>query len=390
MMKPDAAKHSTLASPAGTGDEFRAFFHLAGVGNAVVDVHTRKFVMVNRRFEEITGYNAEELHDRTFDDITHPDDRGRDQARFHELITGEHAEVKLEKRYVRKDGAMAWVHLTTTLLRGADGCPRLQLGVINDITTQKTAQAELEKLQCNLQRLVDERTAALTEKTSQLEGFVYTVAHDLRAPLRAINGYAEFVIEDVGTALSAGTATYLERIKQAARRMDRLIRDLLSYSRAAQVELKLEIVPLSECVEAALAALHDQIEFRNAEIVVDSPLPAVRGERGAIDQVIGHLLSNALKFVPPGKRPVVQVRAEIRGGSVRLLVTDNGIGIRPDFHDRVFGIFERLEDARSYPGTGIGLPIVRKTIDRLGGSVGLQSEVGKGSTFWFDLGRAHS
>ncbi len=377
-----------MALPNGAEDEFRAFFQLAGVGNAVVDVHTRKFVMVNRRFEEITGYTAEELHDRTFDDITHPDDRARDQARFHELITGQHAEVKLEKRYVRKDGAAVWVHLTTTLLRGADGCARLQLGVINDITAQKSAQAEVQELQNNLQRLVEERTAALADKSAQFEGFVYTIAHDLRAPLRAINGYAEFVTEDAGTTLSAGSAVYLDRIKKAARRMDRLIRDLLSYTRVTQIDLRVENVPLGECIDCALSNLCEEIEGRNAQVTVESPMPHVLGERGSLDQVIGHLLGNALKFVPPGERPKVQVRAEAQSDFVRLSITDNGIGIRPEFHDRVFRIFERLEDARSYPGTGIGLPIVRKTIERMGGKVGLQSEPGNGSTFWFELRKA--
>ena len=387
---PDAAKSSTAAPPDGAADGFRAFFHLAGVGNAVVDVHTRKFVLVNRRFEEITGYTAEELQDRTFDDITHPDDRARDQARFHELITGLHAEVKLEKRYVRKDGAAVWVHLTTTLLRGADGCARLQLGVINDITAQKLAQAEVQKLQNNLQHRVEERTAELAEKSAQLEGFVYTIAHDLRAPLRAINGYAEFVTEDAASTLSAGGVTYLDRIKKAARRMDRLIHDLLSYTRVTQIELKVEKVTLRECIDWVLANMREEIEARNAKVTVESPMPHVLGERGSLEQVIGHLLSNALKFVPPGERPEVQVQAEAHGDYVRVGVTDNGIGIRPEFHDRVFRIFERLEDARSYPGTGIGLPIVRKTIERLGGKVGLQSEPGKGSTFWFELRRAES
>ena len=389
-MTPDAAKSSTTTPPNGAADEFRAFFHLAGVGNAVVDVHTRKFVLVNRRFEEITGYTAEELQERTFDDITHPDDRARDQARFHELITGQHAEVKLEKRYVRKDGAAVWVHLTTTLLRGADGCARLQLGVINDITAQKSAQAEVQKLQGNLQHLVEERTAELAEKSAQLEGFVYTIAHDLRAPLRAINGYAEFVTEDATATLSAGSMTYLDRIKKAAQRMDRLIRDLLSYTRVTQIELNIENVALRECFDWVLATMREEIEGRKAQVIVESPMPRVLGERGSLEQVIGHLLGNALKFVPPGERPEVQVRAEALGDYVRVSVTDNGIGIRPEFHDRVFRIFERLEDARSYPGTGIGLPIVRKTIERLGGKVGLQSEPGKGSTFWFELRKAES
>lgn len=376
------------APPTENADEFPGFFALAGVGNAVVDVRTRRFVRVNRRFEEITGYSSEELRDLTFEEITHPDDRGLDAAGFHELITGARDVVKLEKRYVRKDGESVWIHLTTTLVRGPAGTPDLQLGVVADITARKRAEAELEKLHHDLQRLVDERTRALSEKSTQLESFVYTVAHDLRAPLRAINGYAEFVTEDASTSLSGRSASYLDHIKQAARRMDGLIRDLLSYTRVIQVEVNFERVPLADCVDWAIAELDQVIESRAAEVKIASPLQVVCGERGALEQVVAHLLSNALKFVPKGRHPAVRVHCETRGDFVRFCVTDNGIGIRPEYHERVFRIFERLDDARSYPGTGVGLPIVRKTIERLGGKVGLQSKPGIGSTFWFELRKA--
>lgn len=369
-------------------DEFRAFFELAGVGNAVVDVHTRRFVMVNRRFEEITGYTAEDLRHLTFGDITHPDDRARDEAQFQGLISGQRPVVRLEKRYVRKDGQTVWIHLTTTLLRSHDGTPRLQIGIVTDITAQKLAQAEVEKLQGNLQRLVDERTSALADKSAQLEAFVYTVAHDLRAPLRAINGYAEFVTEDGSTTLSAKSVTFLDRIKQSARRMDSLIRDLLSYTRVTQIQLRRDPVPLRECVDWSLAALRNEIQRRAAEVTVDLPLPNVLGDRGSLEQVCGHLLANALKFVSAGEKPKVRVYAEMSGDYVRLCVSDNGIGIRSEYHDRVFRMFERLDDARSYPGTGVGLPIVHKTIERMGGRVGLISDYGRGSTFWFELRKA--
>lgn len=387
-MKTNSAEPSGEPPPLQEEEKFRAFFELAGVGNAVVDVRTRRFVKVNRRFEEITGYTAEELCCRRFGDITHPEDRARDEARFHELVSGQHAQVRLEKRYVRKDGQIIWVHLTTTLLRGSDGCARLQLGVVTDITAQKAAQDEVAKLQGHLRRLVDERTAALADKSAQLEAFVYIVAHDLRAPLRAINGYAEFVAEDRGTTLSPGSLSFLNRVKKAARRMDSLIRDLLSYTRMTQVELRIERVPLEECVDWALAGLRDDIEGRGAEVIIDSPLPSVRGDRGSLEQVIWHFIANALKFVVPGERPRIRVHGETHDGSVRLCITDNGIGIRSEYHDRVFRIFERLEDARTYPGTGIGLPIVNKTIERLGGRVGLESNHGRGSTFWFELKEA--
>jgi signal transduction histidine kinase len=203
--------------------------------------------------------------------------------------------------------------------------------------------------------------------------------------LRAINGYAEFISEDDEVKLTPDSAGYLDQIKKAARRLDGLIRDLLTYTRAADVALEIENVPLEPLVEGVIASLRDEIDRRGAELRVETPLAAVRGEQMSLEQVVAHLIANALKFVAAGVRPHVTIRAEQRNESVRFSVTDNGIGIAPEFHGRVFRMFERLENARGYPGTGIGLPIVSKTIERLGGRVGLDSAVGRGSTFWFEL-----
>jgi PAS domain S-box-containing protein len=163
-------------------EEFRTFFEMAGVGNAVVDVATQRFVRVNRRFEDITGYLANELCELTFTDITHPDDRNADDARFRDLVSGQLPFCQMEKRYVRKDGRIVWVHLTTTIVRDANGSARLQVGVVDDISAEHETRTQLAALHARLHALVNERTAALTDKTAQLENFVYTVGHDFRAP----------------------------------------------------------------------------------------------------------------------------------------------------------------------------------------------------------------
>lgn len=382
--------HDASRAGLASREEFRTFFDMAGVGNAVVDVVTQRFVRANRRFEEITGYSADELGGLTFTDITHPDDRIADEARFRDLVSGRLPSCQMEKRYMRKDGRIVWVHLTTTVIRDGNGAARLQVGVVNDISAEHEARTQLAELHGRLHALVDERTAALADKTAQLENFVYTVGHDLRAPLRAINGYAEFIGEDEGVKLTPESAGYLDQIKKATRRLDVLIRDLLSYTRTVDIDLRIERITLAPLVEYVLANLRADIANRHAEVTVEAPLPAVRGEQNSLEQVITHLMANALKFVAPGTQPKIRIHAEERGDMVRFCITDNGIGIAGEFHDRVFRMFERLESARGYPGTGVGLPIVSKTIERLGGKVGLDSVVGRGSTFWFELPKAAS
>ncbi|OGO14108.1 MAG: hypothetical protein A2Z66_04445 [Chloroflexi bacterium RBG_13_66_10] len=236
-----------------------------------------------------------------------------------------------------------------------------------------------------LEERVRRRTVELQEINAELEAFAHTVSHDLRAPLRAMQGFAVALLEDVGGRLGEEGSEYARRIRSAAERMDRLILDLLAYSRLSRVELRPRPVSLDRLLAAAVEQLEADILEKGAQIHVDEPLPNVLGQREILLQVLVNLLSNALKFVPPGTIPQVRVWAESRHRTIRLWVEDNGIGIAPEHHERIFGVFERLHGQEAYPGTGVGLAIVRKAVTRLGGRVGLESEVGTGSRFWFEL-----
>jgi signal transduction histidine kinase len=239
--------------------------------------------------------------------------------------------------------------------------------------------------QTRLEDQVRERTAELEERNDELEAFGYSISHDLRAPLRAMQGFSQALLEDCGDRLDAMGREYAERIVAGARRMDELIRDLLSYSRVSRAELKLVRVPLTPVAHSALAELSGALRARNASVRVDEPLPAVMGHPATLSQVLTNLLGNGLKFVPPERTPELRVHAERHNGLVRVWVEDNGIGIAPEHQARIFRVFERLHSNDDYPGTGIGLAIVRKAVERMGGQVGVESSLGHGSRFWVEL-----
>jgi signal transduction histidine kinase len=254
-----------------------------------------------------------------------------------------------------------------------------------EIAMRRDIEARMRILNEELERRVSERTRLLEEATREANSFAYTVAHDLRAPLRAITGFCQALKEDYSPSVDAMGQDYLDRIVTGARKMDALIRDLLDYARINRAEIKRTIVELDPLIDEALVLLKDEIQERGADIQVTRPLGRVYAHGPVLAQVLTNLISNATKFVSTDSRPTVKIRTETRKHEVRILVQDNGIGIAPEHQERIFGIFERLNRAEDYPGTGIGLAIVRRAIERLGGKVGLQSKVGAGSTFWVEL-----
>jgi signal transduction histidine kinase len=291
----------------------------------------------------------------------------------------------------------------------------------------KQTQAALREANQELERRVAARTAQLEEVINNLEDFSHSVTHDLRAPLRAIRAFAQFLCEECGASATPQTLDYAQRIITAVARMDKLIVDVLQYSRTARSELHLgpvDVSPLLRGIIESYPAFAPPVEIRLQE-----PLPHVQGNEAVLTQCFSNLLGNAVKFVAPGVAPHIRVWAEERGDglvdkwisglvdkttggsqehsestpppinpsihqsthppihssgpTVRIWVEDNGIGIPKQAHERIFELFQRLD--KSYDGTGAGLAIVRKAVERMGGRVGVESEPGRGSRFWLDL-----
>ena len=236
-----------------------------------------------------------------------------------------------------------------------------------------------------------ERFAEVTERLSrtskELETISYTISHDLRAPLRAMYGYADALLQDAAPRLVPEDVHRLERISRAAHRLDRMIRDVLRYSHVSRMEIERGAVQLDQLVRNVIATEPALDTHRDAITIVE-PLPTLVSSPELLKESFAALLSNALKFVPPGRTPQVKVRAEEQPDRVRLWCEDNGSGIMPEFQDRAFSMFERIHPGQDHEGNGVGLAIVKRAVNRLGGEVGVHSTPGQGSRYWIDLPRS--
>jgi signal transduction histidine kinase len=248
----------------------------------------------------------------------------------------------------------------------------------------ESAREELRNYADCLEKQVAERTEKLTQTIQSLEGFCYSIAHDLRTPIRAMQGYAAILADEC--SVNEKAVDYTNKISAAACRMDQLVQDLLAYGRLTHEPVALSSVDVESVVDQLLSHMHD--ETKAAQVSVVRPLPKVLAQPMILTQAIANLLHNAMKFVKPGTMPNIYIRAEETPYAVRICIDDNGIGIDARYHDKIFNVFERLHRNEEFPGTGIGLAIVKKGIERLGGRVGLNSAPGKGSCFWIELEKA--
>ena len=265
----------------------------------------------------------------------------------------------------------------------------LQREIAHRQQTEEHLQAAKDELSCyaaELENRVAERTIKLQESLQSLQDVLYHVAHDLRAPLRAMQGFSALLTSQYSAQLDAQAKDYFQRIAQSATHMDGLIHDLLEYGRLGHSETGLGPVPLNEAVARVLQQLSGEIKRTGAAITVEKNLPVVRANAAMLEKALLNLLENALKFVAPGVTPAIRIWGKRNASTVRLWIQDNGIGIDPQYQKRIFQIFERLHSNEHYPGTGIGLAIVAKGMQMMGGKVGLESEPGQdGSRFWLEF-----
>jgi len=338
----------------------------------------------NPAAERIFGYRAAEAIGRSVTLIIPPDRVAEEDAVLARVRRGERTQHFDTVRQA-KDGRLIDVSITVSHIRGADGRIIGASKIARDITDRKRAEAELKAVYATLEDRVAERTQQLADINAELDAFGYTVSHDLRAPLRAMDGFASALLEDYGPEMGAQGQDYARRIVDAAQRMDHLIQDLLAYSRLSRTDLRPEPLPIGDVVREALRTLEHEIAARAASVEVMEPLGDVMAHRETLRSALVNLVGNALKFVAPGVAPRVRIWSEAREGRRRLWVEDNGIGIDPQYHGSIFRVFHRLHGVETYPGTGIGLAIVRRGTERMGGRAGLESSGAAGSRFWIEL-----
>jgi PAS domain S-box-containing protein len=338
--------------------------------------------------QRIFGYTDEEVVGRDGSIFFTVEDRagGVLEKQLHKAET--EGQVLDERWQVRKDGSKFWASGSMVCLRAEDGAVRGFAKILRDITERKRTEESIKELNQELESRVQKRTAALQESKEQMEAFSYTVAHDLRAPLRAMQGFAHALMDDYQPRLDQAAIDYLRRIMSSAERMDALIQDLLAYSRLSGSELTFRAVPVEEAVQAALDRYREDLQRTGAEVRVQLEHAFVKAHPATLENALSNLVANALKFTKPNENPRINIRSIANGEKVQISVQDHGIGIAPEHHSRIFRVFERLHAEHAFPGTGIGLAIVKKGIERMGGRVGLTSEPGEGSLFWIELPKA--
>lgn len=258
--------------------------------------------------------------------------------------------------------------------------------VVKTALRHRHRQYELRAVLAELEERVNERTAKLRETIADLEAFSYSVSHDLRSPLRAMQGYADALMEEESAALSEQGKEYLSRIHRASGRLDVLVQDVLAYSKVSKGEIRLQAIPLESLLDDILRSYPELTE--KSTITIERPLPAVIAHEAYLTQCLSNILGNAIKFVAPEVHPTVRVWAESLGEQVRINIQDNGIGIAPEHHHQIFQLFGRVNSAKLFSGTGIGLAIVKKAVEKMGGAVGMDSELNRGSRFWLTLKKA--
>jgi PAS domain S-box-containing protein len=352
-------------------ERFRLLFAQAAVGIKRMDPRGR-MLEGNDKLCDILGYSRAELLLLSLANITHPEDLAREQAELVRLFAGEINNYSIEKRCLRKDGNIIWIRVTSSLPSTDDRPAEWCISVVEDITDRKQAEDALRQT-----------TEELARSNKDLEQFAYIASHDLQEPLRAVAGFMGILKRKYNDKLDDNAREYIDQSVEGAERMQALINDLLAFSRIGTRSETLKPMSMQTAFDAAINNLQVSLEESKSVITHDS-LPDIMADASQMTQLLQNLISNAIKFRGIGL-PEIHIIARHDDQHWVFGVRDNGIGIEPQYFERIFLIFQRLHTRNQYPGTGIGLALCKKIVERHAGSIWVESPLDCGSVFYFTI-----
>jgi PAS domain S-box-containing protein len=361
-------------------DRFRDAFDAAAIGFALIELDGR-YRATNRSFSEMLGYTQAELAVRSVAQITHPDDVSVTEAHQARLLSGEIQSFRIEKRYVHKDGHVVWTVVAMTLVNDQRGAPDYFVSQVTDLTARKEAEQALARHTANLER-----------SNADLEAFAYVASHDLQQPLRTVSSYAQLFRDRYHGQLDERADRWLGFIMAGVERMQRLVNDLLALARIRTDGGGFTPTDTRAIVERTWHGLKASYGTDHARLSLRT-LPVISADEAQLQQLFQNLLDNAWKY----RRPMVMLHVAVAatrhaGGDAvwEFSVRDNGIGLDMTHADRIFEIFQRLHREQDYGGTGIGLAICRRIVERHGGRIWVRARPGHGATFSFTLAERHA
>ncbi len=353
-------------------------------GDAIVGKDLRGVVTSwNPGAEKIFGYRAQEMIGQSIMRLI-PVERWKEEEEILERISRGESIRHFETVRLRKDGSAIDIAVTISAIRDPEGRVIGASKVARDITERKKAEETIRRLNAELEQRVADRTEQLEQANRELEAFSYSVSHDLRAPLRAIDGFSQAVIEDFGAQLPDEGRRYLQTIRHGAQQMGMLIDDLLTFSRLSRAPLSLQSVDLALLIRHVLDDMRTERKGRNIDLRIGE-LPSCNGDPALLKQVWFNLLSNAIKYTRNRETAIIDIGCEHSPEATVYFVRDNGAGFDMRYAGKLFGVFQRLHRAEEYEGTGVGLALVQRIIQRHGGRIWAEAAPDRGATFYFTL-----
>lgn len=360
---------------------FRAVFEQAAVGMARLSPQGQ-WIQVNQRLGDILNYQPEDMVGRHFAEFTWKHDKAQDLQFQQQLLAGEKTSCQFEKRYLRRDGSPVWTLVTVSAEHDAEGDLAAFIAIIEDIEERKTAREELVQRAAELANtnlMLASTTALLEQRNTELDQFAYVASHDLKAPLRAISNLAEWLGEDLSGQIPDENQHQLDLLQGRVQRMEALINGLLEYSRVGRRQRTIETIDLNHLLANIVDSLAPPEGFT---VAIPNTLPTLHGCKSALSRVISNLIDNALKHHDKDTG-TIRITCANQDDKLEFAIADDGPGIDPQYHNRIFTIFQTLKARDDFESTGIGLAVVRKIIEAENGRIWLESTPGEGTTFYF-------